>query len=264
MTQRKCIVLDVSVEFSNRGESVRTVARGYAGRSPGDDGEFPYTITLKLAANYEALQWLQAPGRPTFDPAEAGMQRSSAPTNYVAKDVDITIGGVRLKGTPEGISTQLAPRNGRSEAAFELCRALGLSTSVSPETIVMRVKELRDECAAAKQQEAFLRQTYALAIAEIAAAAGFEKAGEVSAEDLSTAIAALRSAALPPYEPQTAPLVDFCKRCGQKTVVRQNRKTKKEFTGCSAWPACNWIYVPPEKPADPSKPEYARRKLEID
>lgn len=36
------------------------------------------------------------------------------------------------------------------------------------------------------------------------------------------------------------PVPKMCPRCGALGVTKVNRYTKKEFTGCSAWPNCTW------------------------
>lgn len=82
-------------------------------------------------------------------------------------------------------------------------------------------------------------------------------------EELVKTIDALRTAALPPYEPKAPPAVERCQRCSAPAMVYLNRRTQVEFTGCSTWPSCRWTHVAPPKEDNLQAPAYARRKLEI-
>lgn len=42
-----------------------------------------------------------------------------------------------------------------------------------------------------------------------------------------------------PTQPALAP-APTCPRCGSGRVERTNRKTGVKFTGCAAYPRCNW------------------------
>lgn len=39
-------------------------------------------------------------------------------------------------------------------------------------------------------------------------------------------------------QPTAIEITKPCPVCGQRLVLRTNRKTQGEFIGCSAWPAC--------------------------
>lgn len=105
-------------------------------------------------------------------------------------------------------------------------------------------------------------------IRELAIAAGLDPQ-KVDRAKLLDCVKRLAIAAKPPYEPKSTPKVRTCPNCFASTMVYLNRRTQREFTGCSAWPLCLWSYDTDPNPPEPGKstdapaPAYAKRKIEF-
>lgn len=228
---RWCFIKDIAVSQTSYSQPIITVGRGYAGESPG--ARDSVDVRLDLTMSYESLEQLQA----YFS------QLAGASLSPVAAMQQM------------GATTNMDDLNARRVEEVERRERRQAGKQVSQ--MEKQLKYLGGQLKTARRALRNVADTLCCIVPK-----GVEVEGRQ--EDILRALFDLKAAALPPYKPKMKPQVPECRRCGAGTIVRAQRRTGKEFTGCTNWPGCTWIYRATEQKPDGKKPAYASRRLDFE